>query len=257
MFFDGSIRSLRTITRRSPTASSSVRAAAWRGVARRDRLERVDVGAEARGEGRRDRRPCGRACRAPTGGTRAPNACSGSRPDSAARPSQRSRAAYVGSTRSSSGPQNGVCVKCTMRRSGAELAQLRAGERQLVVVHEHDVVRRGRVGRRLRERLVHRAVRLPRFAEAVVEPRAAYVVEEAVEQEPQHAVRHDVVVQGVQLGVEREQAQVDVEVVEHPDAAAARSSSESAAATHVAVRVVLVEQRRRARSPTPPAPARR
>ncbi len=87
----------------------------------------------------------------------------------------------VGSTVMSSGPQNGVCVKCTMRRSGLRLRSWPGDERELVVLHEHDLVLIGLVGGSLRERVVHGDVRVPRVAEVHVEARAPDAIEHAVE----------------------------------------------------------------------------
>ena len=92
-------------------------------------------------------------------------------------------------------------------------AQLRRNERELVVLHEHDVTFGRDRGRGRRERLVHRDVRVPCLTEAAVECRAAHPVEQVVEEEPEHAVGDDVVVQLVLVLVEIEQVQVDAEIV--------------------------------------------
>ena len=96
----------------------------------------------------------------------------------------------------------------------AQLPQLRAGQRELVVVDQDDVALRCSVRGRLGEGHVHRAVGVPRVAEVTVEARPPRAVEQVVEEEPQHAVRNDVVVHRVHLGIEGDEPQVDLEVVE-------------------------------------------
>jgi hypothetical protein len=67
-------------------------------------------------------------------------------------------------------------------------------ERQLVVLHEHDVTM-GRTARDgVGEGLVDRHVGVPRLAEVVVEAGPVHEVEHPVVEEPQHLVRHHAVV---------------------------------------------------------------
>ena len=90
-------------------------------------------------------------------------------------------------------------------------AQLSGDEGQLEVLHEHDVVRGGRLHDRVGEALVHRHECIPRVAEPQVEPRSAGVVEHPVVQEPQHAVGDDVVVHPVLFVIEVEQPYLQLE----------------------------------------------
>ena len=147
MFFDGSMRSLRAITSRSPTASSS--APRPRRAARptpRPLRARRRRGRGSRRTAARSVAPR-RAPRGPTAGTRRPSAWCGNRPGPTRARGTALRRRRSGSTRMSSGPQNGVWVKCTTRRSGRSARSCPAHERELVVVHEHDIVRRPRLAR--------------------------------------------------------------------------------------------------------------
>ena len=206
MFFDGSMRSLRAITSRSPTASSSAFAASRGLGADRDVVERGDVGAEAGRERRRDRR--------------APAEHVAGRLVVRARPARGVEAGRVARQRAAQ-------VLGRVRREHADVVG--PAERRVREVHDAQVgpelaqpsADERRAGSRSRARRRPSAaasavasanasftvaVRLPRVAEALVEARAADPVEEVVEQEPQHAVRHDVVVHRVQLGIERDAA---------------------------------------------------
>ena len=68
--------------------------------------------------GARNRGAAGRARRAPTAGTPRPSAWCGTRPGPTRARAQSSAPMSVGSSEKSSGPANGVWVKCTTRRSG-------------------------------------------------------------------------------------------------------------------------------------------
>ena len=206
MFFDGSTRSRAQDHERSPTISSSAAAASRVvGLARhlRERVRRRGRDCAANGA----RLAAGSEHLARRGaGTRAPTARCGTRPA----PPASERAELLGDVgraarRMPSGPQNGVCVKCTIAQVGPARAQHAGHERELVVLHEHDVA--GRPRRRRPRRRTPRSPRrtrpTPRGTRRSKRGRRAQV-EQAVEEEPQHAVRHDVVVQAVLVGVEVE-----------------------------------------------------
>ena len=125
------MRSLRTMSCRSPTRSSSARdlGSSTSGVA--------TSAASVAGSGPNDaanvwpmRGVRARAPRAPTPGTPGPSARCGSRWCSAAIDEQIAWATYSGSTRTELGPQNGVWVKCTTWRSGRALAHHLRDERR-------------------------------------------------------------------------------------------------------------------------------
>ena len=78
---------------------------------------------------------------------------------------------------------------------GAGVGEHAGYERERVVLHEHDVTVGRRADDRVGERLVHRHVGVPRVAERGTERGRARQVEDPVEQEPEHLVRHDLVVQ--------------------------------------------------------------
>ncbi len=81
-------------------------------------------------------------------------------------------------------------------------------ERELVVLHEHDVVGCGRTRRRPRRTPRSPHVGVPGVSERLVERGPSDEVEEPVVQEPEHLVRHDVVVELVHGGVELHEADV-------------------------------------------------
>ncbi len=61
------------------------------------------------------------------------------------------------------------------------------------------------------EALVDADVRVPSIAEPAIEARPVHAVEQVVVEEPEHTVRHDVVVQPVFTGIEVEQFEVNAE----------------------------------------------
>ena len=107
-------------------------------AARRPSPERVDVGTEARRERLRSPRRAPSTARADGDVRRGPAVRV--EPGRAARRAsgRAARRRRSGATRMPSGPQNGVCVKCTIRRSGRRSRSCAGDERELVVVHEHD-----------------------------------------------------------------------------------------------------------------------
>ena len=211
MFFDGSMRSLRNISLRSPT--SVVELGAARCGRRREPAsvgERVGVGAERRRERRRDVGSRPSISRADAVVRARP--ARGVEARTAPRPSTRrcASAMSVGSTRIEFGPQNGVWVKCATRRSGRALAHHAGDERELVVLHEHDVAV-GRVARRPRRRTrgSPRRRRPTRRGSGGRSVGRRGEVEEPVVQEPEHRVRDDVVVQPVQRGSRSSSVEVE------------------------------------------------
>ena len=72
-----------------------------------------------------------------------------------------------------------------------------ADEHQVVVLEEDGAARR--VADRFGVELVDASVAVPRLGEEAVERRGVRDVEQVVEEEPQHLVRHDVVVQVVEV----------------------------------------------------------
>ena len=223
MFFDGSMRSMRRIIRRSPTTSSSSRGGRVRLGRVGDLAQRVGVGPERRRE--RD------------AATRVGSSISCTDAVVRARPAvgveaarhRRHRRAELrrrrrsGSTRIEFGPQNGVWVKCATRRSGRARAHDPGHERELVVLHEHDVVRRRRArATAAAKRSFTSTYAGPRVVEVAVEAGPAHEVEHPVVQEPQRAVRDDVVVEAGERGVEVEQHEVEARHADRAGAAARR-----------------------------------
>ncbi len=211
MFFDGSMRSVRAITSRSPTASASAAAAARAPARDGDRFERGDVGAEAGDERRID-------ARSPTerGARRLPVRV-GPAPGVESRGPRRERRAELGADvgrqyRQVVGAGEGRVGEVHDAQIGSLRAQLTGGQAELIVLHQNDLAR----GRALRddvgEVLIDRNERVPSVTEAQVETRTPRAVEHPVVQEPQHAVRHDLVVHAVLFAVEVEEPHVDVEV---------------------------------------------
>ena len=155
MFFDGSTRSVRRID--EPVADDVVERGARRRVSRvrrRSPSSASRVGAEAR----RERRDDSRARAEHLAGRRHRYDAAhrvGVEPGRAAGERRAQLLGDVGraARRMPSGPQNGVCVKCTMRRSGRRARKLRGHERELIVLHEHDVAFGGRRLGRGREAL--------------------------------------------------------------------------------------------------------
>ena len=197
MFFDGSIRSMRNSSARSPTSASSSSAAASDSA---DSATACNAGASgASGAAKAPAMEASGPSTAPAEASYARAQRSVWKPHgTVAIDEQSANATSSGSTRIDPGSQNGVWVKCTIRRSGRSVAQHAGDERELVVLHEHDVaVGRDRRGS-LRERLVHLDVGRPRLAPAVVEARTARQVEQPVVEEPQRRVRHHVVVEPAQ-----------------------------------------------------------
>ncbi len=92
------------------------------------------------------------------------------------------------------GGQHAQCIGARERRVG-EVGDAEVGtpgpqqfrdERELIVLHQHDVAFGGRVARGVGERRVDRHVRVPRLAEAIVELRAMDAVEQVVVHVPKH-----------------------------------------------------------------------
>ena len=192
MFLESSIRSLRTISFRSPTRSSSFLISVSTSGARARSPARPDRGRTTR---RRCDRSRVRAEHLERRGAEGARPALGVEPGGArAMEAHSACATYSGSTRTELGPQNGVWVKCTMCRSGRPREHLR-DERELVVLDQHVLAVGGHVDDRLGEGPVHLDVALPRLAEAPVEAGPAGQIEQPVVQEPDHAVRDDVVVQ--------------------------------------------------------------
>ena len=83
-------------------------------------------------------------------------------------------------------------------------------EREVVVLHEHDVAVRRGLDDAIGERTVDGDVGVPRLPETLVETWTARQVEQSVVEEPQRRVRHDVVVESVLAGIESEQLDADI-----------------------------------------------
>ena len=136
-------------------------------------------------------------------------------------------------------------------------AQLRGDERELVVLHEHD--RRLRARRRPRP---SRTPRSPRRTRPTLRGSGRSnrgrrtVSNRSWKQEPQHAVRNDVVVQLVLVRVEVEQVQVDAEVVGLARFASRRRRRRSSPPRSTCAPPASRAATARARSTTPPAPRR-
>ena len=208
MFFAGSIRSVRMMSLRSPTTSSSSAAAP-------DATARAASSASASGSGPSgvandggDRRldPEHRARRRLVG-LRPPRRVEAGRhrchrPAQVDRDVGRQHADRVGAAERRVG-------EVEQREIGPRRAHHPGHQRELVVVHHHGLARRRLLDHGVGEGRVHRDVRVPRGAEVLVEPGATGKVEQAVVQEPQRRVGHDVVVQAVERGIEGEEVQVE------------------------------------------------
>ena len=215
-FFDSSMRSTRTMSWRSPTASS--RAASSCGA-----LLATPPPSRCRRGRRRPgrRRSAGRApstSRAARPRRRRPTGWRGSRRrggrpgPAAARRRRRS-----GSTRSAVGSQNGVWLKCTAAQVGAGVRPAarrpaRGGSPARARPRPRAPPRR----RASAKAWLTRAVRVPRLPPAPVDAGPAGQVEQAVVQEPQRGVGDHVVGHAVLVGVDRQRPHAEALGLDDP-----------------------------------------
>ena len=94
------------------------------------------------------------------------------------------------------------------REVGSQLAQIPADKSEVVVVHDNGCARRRLLGDGVCKSLVEQAVPFPGFPPDAVESWPAGVVEKAVVQKPQRAVRDHVISRPRDLGPDGDHAQL-------------------------------------------------